>query len=127
MKALGRNAIGLLALKVAALLLLITPAVQAGSVKERMKARAPAILKLKTQGLVGENNQGYLEVRGAASGSAASLVKAENQDRRMVYKAIAAKTGGSVEQVGQRAAAQRAGRAGGGEWVQTPSGEWVQK
>jgi hypothetical protein len=114
-------------LKVAALLLLITPAVQAGSVKERMKARAPEILKLKTQGLVGENNQGYLEVRAAANGNAASLVKAENQDRRMVYEAIAAKTGGSVEQVGQRAAAQRAERAGGGEWVQTPSGKWVQK
>ena len=127
MTALRRNAIGLLALKVAALLLLITPAVQAGSVKERMKARAPAILKLKTQGLVGENNQGYLEVRGAADGNTASLVNAENQDRRMVYKAIAAKTGGSVEQVGQRAAAQRAGRAGGGEGVQTPGGDWVQK
>ncbi len=127
MTALRRNAIGLLALNVAALLLLISPVVQAGSVKERMKARAPAILKLKTQGLVGENNQGYLEVRGAADGKAASLVKAENEDRRMVYKAIAAKTGGSVEQVGQRAAAQRAERAGGGEWVQTPGGEWNRK
>ncbi len=127
MTVLRRNAIGLLALTLAALLLLITPAAQAGSVKERMKARAAAILDLKTQGLVGENNQGYLEVRGAADGNAASLVKAENEDRRMVYKAIAAKTGGSVEQVGQRAAAQRAERAGGGEWVQTPGGEWNRK
>ncbi len=127
MTAFRRNAIGLLALNVAALLLLISPAVQAGSVKERMKARAPAILKLKTQGLVGENNQGYLEVRGAADGNAASLVKAENEDRRMVYKAIAAKTGGSVEQVGQRAAVRRAEVAGGGEWVQKPGGEWYRK
>ncbi len=127
MTVLRRNAIGLLALTLAALLLLITPAAQAGSVKERMKARAAAILDLKTQGLVGENNQGYLEVRGADGGDAAALVQAENADRRMVYKAIAAKTGGSVEQVGQRAAVRRAEVAGGGEWHQNPSGEWYQK
>ena len=127
MTVLRRSAIGILALNLTALLLLITPAAQAGSVKERMKARAPAILNLKAQGLVGENNQGYLEVRGAGGGNAAALVEAENEDRRLVYKAIAAKTGGSVEQVGQRAAARRAEVAGGGEWIQKPGGEWFQK
>ena len=127
MTALRRNAIGWLALNAAALLLLITPAVQAGSVKERMQARAPAILQAKSQGLIGENNQGYLEVRGAGGGNAAALAAAENEDRRMVYKAIAAKTGGSVEQVGQRAAARRAEVAGVGEWLQKPSGEWYRK
>jgi uncharacterized protein YdbL (DUF1318 family) len=45
----------------------------------------------------------------------------------MVYQAIAAKTGGSVAQVGQRAAAKRARVAGAGEWLQKPSGEWYQK
>ncbi len=127
MTVLRRSAIGILALNLTALLLLITPIAQAGSVKERMKARAPAILNLKTQGLVGENNRGYLEMRGAGSGDAAALVEAENEDRRLVYKAIAAKTGGSVEQVGQRAAARRAEVAGRGEWVQKPSGDWFQK
>ena len=127
MTVLRRSAIGILALNLTALLLLITPIAQAGSVKERMKARAPAILNLKTQGLVGENNQGYLEVRGGGGGNAAALVAAENEDRRRVYEAIAAKTGGSVEQVGQRAAARRAEVAGGGEWVQKPGGEWFQK
>ena len=119
--------IGWLAIAAALLLLMTTPAVQAGSVKDRMAARAPEVLKLKTQGLIGENNQGYLEIRGDGGGNAAGLVKAENSDRRMVYKAIAAKTGGSVEQVGQRAAVRRAQVAGAGEWLQKPSGEWYQK
>ncbi len=119
--------IGWLAIGVAFLLLVITPAAQAGSVKERVAARAPEILKLKSQGLIGENNQGYLEIRGAGGGNAAGLVKAENSDRQMVYKAIAAKTGGSVAQVGQRAAAKRAQVAGASEWLQKPSGEWYQK
>jgi uncharacterized protein YdbL (DUF1318 family) len=109
------------------MLLLLIPAAQADSVKERMAARAPEILKLKAQGGVGENNQGYLEVRGSGGGAAADLVKAENQDRQMVYKAIAAKTGASAAQVGQRAAAKRAQVAGGGEWLQKPGGEWYQK
>ena len=121
------NRIGGLAIGVAFLLLMITSAVQAGSVKERMASRAPEILKLKSQGLIGENNQGYLEVRGGGGGNAADLVTAENRDRQMVYKAIAAKTGGSVEQVGQRAAARRVQVAGAGEWLQKPSGEWYQK
>lgn len=126
MTASRHKSIGWLATSMAALLLLIIPAAQAGSVKDRMAARAPEILKLKSQGLIGENSQGYLEARGAG-GSAAGLVKAENQDRQMVYKAIAAKTGASAEQVGQRAAAKRAQVAGGGEWLQKPSGEWYQK
>ncbi len=118
--------IGWLAIGVAFLLLVITPAAQAGSVKERMAARAPEILKLKAQGIVGENNQGFLDIRGDGA-AAAGLVDAENKDRQMVYKAIAAKTGGSVAQVGQRAAARRAQVAGAGEWLQKPSGEWYQK
>ena len=118
---------GWLAMGMALLILVITSAVQAGSVKDRMAARAPEILKLKSQGLIGENSRGYLEIRGGGGGNAADLVKAENMDRQMVYNAIAAKTGGSLEQVGQRAAAKRAEVAGAGEWLQKPSGEWYQK
>ena len=116
-----------LAAGLALAIVLAAPAAQAGSVKERMAERAPEILKLKSKGVIGENNQGFLEVRGAGGGQAASLIKAENQDRRMVYKAIAAKTGGNVEQVGRRAAAKRAEVAGAGEWLQKPGGAWYKK
>jgi uncharacterized protein YdbL (DUF1318 family) len=121
-----RKSLGVLALSLTALMYLVAPAAQAGSVKDRMAARAPEILKLKSQGLIGENNQGYLEVR-ESGGGAADLVKAENKDRQMVYKAIAAKTGGTVTQVGQRAAAKRAEVAGSGEWLQKPGGAWYRK
>ncbi len=126
MTASRRNFIGWLVVSMAVIFLSLPATAAAGSVKDRMAARAPEILKLKSQGIVGENNQGYLEIRGDA-GSAAGLVKAENNDRQMVYKAIAAKTGASVEQVGQRAAARRAQVAGAGEWLQKPGGEWHQK
>ncbi len=126
MTASKRKFIGWLVMSMAAVFLSIPAAAQAGSVKERMAARAPEILSLKSQGIVGENNQGYLEIR-RDDGGASGLVKAENKDRKMVYKAIAAKTGGSVAQVGQRAAARRAQVAGAGEWLQKPSGEWYRK
>ncbi len=127
MTASRRKFIGWLITSMAVIFLSIPSAAQAGSVKERMAARAPEILKLKSQGLIGENNQGYLEIREAGDSRAAGLVDAENKDRQMVYKAIAAKTGGSVAQVGQRAAAKRAQVAGDGEWLQRPSGEWYRK
>ncbi len=38
--------------------------VQSTSLKERMAARIPAINTLKDQGVVGENNKGFLEFRG---------------------------------------------------------------
>lgn len=126
MTASKRKFIGGLVMIMAVIFLSIPAAVQAASVKERMAARAPEILKLKSQGIVGENNQGYLEIRGQGGG-AAGLVEAENKDRQKVYQAIAAKTGGSVAQVGQRAAAKRAQVAGSGEWLQKPSGEWYRK
>jgi len=115
--------IGLLGL----LSLTVVPAsLAADSVKERMAARAPEIVRLKSQGQVGENNQGYLEARGADAAGAA-IVKDENQDRKLVYQAIAAKTGTTPEKVGQRAAAKRVEVAGKDEWLQSPSGEWYQK
>ncbi len=128
MTALGRKLIGWLALSTAVMLLVITPAVRADSVKDRMAARNPQIVKLRSKGVVGENNQGFLELRGA-NGAAAKLVQAENSDRRLVYRAIAKKTGGTVEQVGQQVAVKRAKRAGKGEWLQKPepSGKWYRK
>ncbi|MBL0715999.1 MAG: YdbL family protein [Desulfosarcina sp.] len=126
MTALRPKSIGFRALIATALILLITPAVQAGSVKDRMAARNPQIVQLKGKGLVGENNQGYLELRGSDRADAA-LVKAENKDRRLVYKAIAKKTGGTAEQVGRQVAAKRVSKAGRGEWLQKPGGEWYRK
>jgi uncharacterized protein YdbL (DUF1318 family) len=98
----------------------------AAEIKQRMKERLPAIEELKDKGLVGENNQGYLEFV-ADKTAAAGVVEAENADRRTIYEAIAKQQGVGVELVGQRRAAQIAEIAGPGEWLQGQDGKWYQK
>jgi uncharacterized protein YdbL (DUF1318 family) len=111
---------------VLASLLVAMSTAAADNPQERMAARVPAILKLKTAGVVGENNLGFLEFRGS-SREGADVVAAENQDRKAAYEAIARKTGASLEQVGKRMALKRVERAEAGEWVQMPDGRWTQK
>jgi uncharacterized protein YdbL (DUF1318 family) len=98
----------------------------AGDIKSRMLKRLPEIQALKTDGVVGEDKNGFLKLRKAA-GDKNALVSAENADRREVYKAIAAKQGVSAEVVGQRRALQIANRAKKGEWLQNADGKWYQK
>ncbi len=97
----------------------------AGSIKERMKERAPVVASLRAQGVVGENNQGFLEFRGPQS--QAAVVQAENADRALVYKAIAKKTGTTPGVVGQRRAAQIVQQVPTGTWLQNPGGKWYRK
>lgn len=106
----------------AALLCLFAATAFAGGLKERMRDRLPAIETLKTQGVVGENNKGYLEFRGAPQ--KADVVKAENADRTIVYKAIAAKTGATPDVVGKRSAPKHAAQSPAGTWVQDAAGNW---
>ena len=80
----------------------------AASIKERMLARIPAINALKDKGLIGENNQGYLEYRSGQQPDK-ETVTAENTDRRAVYAQIARKEGVDVHLVEKRRANQIAG------------------
>ena len=97
-----------------------------GAVKARMEQRLPQIQALKAQGVLGENNRGYLEVRGGA-GDAGAVVAAENQDRTVVYAEIAKKTNASADQVGRARALKIAQRSRSGEWVQDEGGGWKKK
>ena len=97
----------------------------AGSMKDRFIARKPAVAALLADGTVGENNQGFLEFRGAKK--QADVVAAENQDRATVYAAIAKKTGTTPDLVGQRRAAKIAETADPGTWLQKPEGTWYKK
>lgn len=108
----------------------ITPVLRAGSldaVKQRMVERRPAIRALKDRGAVGENNRGYLEVRGALSSSESGVVSAENTDRKEAYTTIAQQTGASAEQVGRARARKIAERCRPGVWLQDEGGRWHQK
>ena len=100
--------------------------VQGADIKSRMQARLPQIIKLKTQGIIGENNRGLLEFR-SGNKSGANIVNAENSDRQKVYKAIAKQQGVSAMLVSQKRAQQIRGKATTGEWLQKPSGQWYKK
>ena len=98
----------------------------ANDIKARMKNRLPIIKELKAQGIVGEDNKGYLQFVGGKQAKA-DVVAAENKDRRTVYAAIAKQQGTTAELVGQRRALQIAKRANKGEWVQDKGGKWIKK
>ncbi|MCG6892080.1 MAG: YdbL family protein [Desulfobacteraceae bacterium] len=115
------------------LLILLSLLLSAGSavagveaIQQRMMQRLPVIDQLKAQGIVGENNQGYLEFVGNQRVQP-EVVEAENQDRRQVYSAIAKKQGTTSEVVGRHRAAQIANRSKSGVYLQDANGKWYRK
>jgi uncharacterized protein YdbL (DUF1318 family) len=96
------------------------------SIKQRMISRLPVIKALKDQGVVGENNTGFLEFVGNRK-EKADVIAAENKDRKLVYETIAKKQGTTTEVVGKHRAVQIAGKAKTGEWLQDANGKWYQK
>ena len=98
----------------------------AEEIKARMKNRLPVINELKTKGIVGEDNKGFLQFVGAKK-EKQDVVSAENNDRLTIYKAIAKQQGATAELVGQRRANQIARKARTGDWLQDDKGKWYQK
>ena len=96
------------------------------AIKQRMLQRKPSIDILKNDGAIGEGVDGYLHVRQAA-GNAASIVSAENADRRKVNQMIAQREGTSVEQVSKQVATTIINNSPKGHWIQKPDGSWHQK
>ena len=109
-----------------ALTLFFSAAVSAGQLQDRMKARLPEIVTLKSKGVIGETYQGYLEFVGA-SRDGADIVEAENADRKTLYTAIGKKTGASAEQVGSRAALKWKENLAAGEYFKNSDGTWIRK
>lgn len=108
------------------IILLSSTAAFSQDIKERMKERLPVIVELKGKGIIGENNLGYLEFIGAAR-EKQDVVRAENRDRELVYKAIAGKQDTTAEKVGKRRAQQIAEKADPGDWLKNEKGEWYRK
>ena len=98
----------------------------AGDIKNRMKQRLPAIAALKTKGIIGENNRGYL---GFVTSTIAqkSMIVAENQDRKMVYTYFAKKQNTTLTVVETVQAERKAQKTGKGKFYQNSGGVWVQK
>jgi len=115
-----------LALGAPALVSSLNAAEDLDAVRVRMEQRLPTIDDLKSQGAIGENNRGLLEVR-SGGGNAASVVSAENRDREIVYAEIAKKSNTSAEQVGRARARRIAANSAPGVWLQRDNGEWYRK
>lgn len=96
-------------------------------VKGRMIQRKGEVQALLAAKAAGENNHGFVEARGKVSGPQAAVISAENDDRRQVYGAIAAKTGVTPAQVGVQRAASIAEKAPPGTLIQQPDGSWRAK
>jgi uncharacterized protein YdbL (DUF1318 family) len=124
---MNRNS--LIRLSVTVIVLFVLVSVTNGfaeGIKARMQARLPAIVALKGEGVIGEDNKGYLAFVGSAR-KQVDIVAGENQDRRQVYAAIAKQQGSTVEVVGELRARQIAENASPGEWLQNEQGAWIQK
>lgn len=98
----------------------------ASEAKARMRERVPAVDRLKLAEAVGENNQGFLEVR-KNEGDAAAVVAAENKDRAEVFGETAARAGSTAAAVGKTFARQIAASSAAGVWIQKEDGSWVKK
>lgn len=96
------------------------------AIKARMMERLPVIMELKAEGIIGENNKGYLQFIGEKRVKE-DIVNAENNDRRTVYEAIAKEEKVTVEFVGTRRALQIVEKAVPGEWLQDKKGNWYKK
>jgi uncharacterized protein len=98
----------------------------AGGIKERMKERLPAIADLKTKGVIGENNKGYLGFV-SAERAQEDLISAENQDRKKVYTYFAKQQKTTLDIVEKIQAERKAKKANSGEFYQKSDGAWVKK
>jgi uncharacterized protein len=117
----GRRA----ALRSLGALLLLGPALLAGSTAAQAQARlldAP-----RAAGQVGERFDGYAVTRGSVPPDITALVKKVNDDRRAVYAQRAAAEHVPIEAIGKIYAAEIIKSAPPGTWFLSESGQWSQK
>jgi len=81
--------------------------------KERRKTRQESIQQIVKAGDATEGDQGYLEPKAGIAADKAALIKAENEDRKVGYEAIAKANSKTVEEIGKKAAEINRKRAAG--------------
>jgi uncharacterized protein len=110
-------------------------------IKKQMKERLPSIIELKNKGIIGESS-GYLAIRETRNidntenantdnidkdnNDVENLVKAENDDRREVYKAIAIGNDVPLEFVAEKRGELIADQAQIGDHIKI-KGVWIKK
>ena len=91
---------------------------------ENRRDRYEELVSLKQEGLIGENNRGYLHVFEGRP-DAEAIANAENRDRKIIYQTIAEQNNltdaiGTIEEV-QRDKSQP------GDRIQNKDGSWTKK
>lgn len=95
---------------------------------EQRRERYERLTELKGQGVIGENNKGYLSVL-KHDPQVAELIKKENQDRKVIYQTIAEQNGlgGAINVIEEVFAGVQREKAAAGDQVQLPDGKWISK
>ena len=99
-------------------------------IRVRMKERYPALMKAKTEGKIGENIAGMVEIvaeKDAKNEVLKKLADEENAGRKALYAIIAADTKTTAEAVGKQNALRLFEKAEGGEYFKGEDGKWKQK
>ncbi|MFA5059148.1 MAG: YdbL family protein [Candidatus Omnitrophota bacterium] len=104
----------------------MTPEVK--SALENRKNRYEQLRQLKSQGIVGEGNRGYV-VALIDDASAKSLVASENNDRKSIYRAIEQQNNltNALETIEKVFAQVQKDKAAAGDKIQNEDGSWVIK
>lgn len=90
-------------------------------------AFAMSVESAKSQGLVGERQDGLLGVVSSPTPEVRQLVETTNAERLEKYKAIAQKRGTALDQVQAVAGKKLIDGAAPGEYIQSASGGWQKK
>ena len=104
----------------------LTPAVK--SALDGRKDRFEELTALKQQGIIGENNKGYVALL-KDDGSAEEIVEMENLDRKTIYTAIAEQNGllSEMDSIENVFAQVQRDKAAPGDKIQTEDGAWITK
>ncbi len=106
------------------------------AIKEKMKVRAAALMPFFEAGAIGEGKDGFVAVRDTSAISMQEraklnpLVKAENDDRRELYKEVAKALGvkeSDLDKVQESFAKEWQRSAKPGWWVEDASGTWKKR
>lgn len=83
--------------------------------------------ELRSEGVIAERYDGYVELREEGSESAKALVERVNTRRRKLYENRAEEQGVAVDKVGKVYAEQIVEKAPDGTYFLRPNGDYVQK
>ncbi|PJA32275.1 MAG: DUF1318 domain-containing protein [Zetaproteobacteria bacterium CG_4_9_14_3_um_filter_53_7] len=81
----------------------------------------------KAAGQIGEQPNGYLGIVGSAPGDVQALVSSINNQRRAAYQNIAQSNGTSLQAVEVLAGRKAIEKTPSGQYIQSPSGQWIRK